>query len=1169
MKTSKRILSSVLAILMVFSVCSVGLTATAVDSTNGALLDEIVLEPTARPKVEFTCTEVTRVAAAVGSVEPGSTIVKATPSGVPELTGTYAAQAYAGETPAATKVTFKTTSTGISITGLSCSNETVVLSDMVYDSATGTYSVEIISGTANAGESITFTVDYKWTDGNTYQEKCVSYVEGIVTGGSHAYVQITYKPNSGTGSWYRGGAGASTRLLGKGVYYETPSDLTTSESSPYKSYGIYDVSSATSIDNVAAGYNTSFYSNDKEVKVTGTPRKEADISDFIEGTSTAHVYVDKSAATTLADLNLRLDANVTSLSDRNNDNPYTALDDVYVMEGAVTSAPEAYTNSTTAQSVLGYSVPAKADNGIKEKLSSGNGTQARLTVTGENKQYTNIFTYGFTGAVSGIVDGSTYTIINKYYSFFRPKNAYITASPYVPTTITFHVVDKSTLREVIDYVMSSDPDSPAIRNQKKGSNPQSWYYNSGFSAFQSSLVEALSCLNNPKALQDDINAKATALQKAYNNLILKKADYTEVDKYSEMAQEILDNASCYPTSDIAIVTEAMDMVKNNYNILYQGAVDTMASNLKRAVDLATPYSANYTEVYAAIAKAEKLDSTLYSTESWQYLQSKIQEVDYTLTMLEQDTVDNYAKNINNAIDSLAPLTASITNLKAAVAQANAIDRTLYINGSLLINPVKNAQAIIDSYEEEAWAIERQDEIDKAEQAILDTISGLVLRSADKTELYNAISATIPGNEKYYDQSLLSAYKALVAEGQAMYDDASLTYKDNQSEVDAKAAAIKSAYTTLMASYTIPVDTAGINKAIADAKAEIAKGIYEDDDALKALNSAISEAEELLKGEMTEDSQTAIDAAAAKINDAVTKLNKKPIDLSEFNKLSGEAAAVKAETISVTTYIDGALGSEDKAKYSSDAIAAIESKITAYVTEGLTIEDQTAVDTFVAGIRSEIAALEVLTYTEYLTAATNEYDAVADSSIYTEATWNAYKAAYDAAKALTNAAQADINTALTNLVNAKSALALSAYFGKAEGSTTVIDKEAGVIYGLSDEGLSDIEAYIEYAGGTVEYEESAYGFGTGTVVKFVVGGETLEKYTIVIFGDVNGDGVVDSFDYATLAGIVNGDIDVDEDSAVYKAADVFADGSVDAFDLAVLAAYTIGDAEITQTPDAIA
>lgn len=1169
MKTSKRILSSVLAILMVFSVCSIGLTATAVDSTSGAILDEIVLEPTARPKVEFTCTEVTRVAAAVGSVEPGSTIVKATPSGVPELSGTYASQAYAGETPAATKVTFKTVSTGISVTGFSCSNETVTLTDMVYDASSGAYTVEIVSGTANAGDSITFTVDYKWTDGNTYQEKCVSYVEGIVTGGSHAYVQITYKPNSGTGSWYRGGAGAATRLLGKGVYYETPADFTASASSPYTSYGVYDVASTTSIDNIASGYNTSFYSNDKEVKVTGKPRKEADISDFITGTPTAHVYVDKSAATTLADLNLRLDSNATSLSNRNNDDPYTALDDVYVMEGAVTSAPEAYTNNTSAQSVLGYSVPAKADNGIKEKVSSGNGTQARSTITGASKQYTNIFTYGFTGNVSGLVDGATYTIINKYYSFFRPENAYITASPYVPTTITFHVVDKSALREVIDYVMNSDPDSPAIRNQKKGSNPQSWYYNSGFSAFQSSLIEALNCLNNPKALQDDINAKATALQKAYNNLILKKADYTDVDKYSAIAQEILDNSSCYPTSDIAIVTEAIDMVKNNYNILYQDAVDTMASNLKRAIDLATPYTANYTEVYAAIAKADKLDSTLYSAESWQYLQSKIQEVDYTLTMLEQDTVDTYAKNINNAIAALAPLTADITGLKEALAQANAIDRSYYINGSLLINPIKNAQAIVDSYTEAAWDIERQDEIDKAKQALLDTIAGLVLRSADKTELYNAISATIPGNEKYYDQALLSAYKALVAEGQAMYDDASLTYKDDQATINAKTTAIKSAYTTLMASYTIPVETDEINKAIADGKAEIAKGIYVDDDALAALKTAITEAEDLLKGEMTEDSQTAIDAAAAKINDAIKNLNKKPIDLAEFNKLLGETAAAKAEKIAVTTYIDGALGSEDKAKYSSTAIEAIESKITAYVTTGLTIEDQTDVDTFVAGIRSEIAALEVLTYTEYLAVATGEYEAVADSSIYTETTWNAYKSAYDAAKALANPAQSDINAALTSLVNAKSGLALSAYFGKAEGSTTVIDKEAGIIYGLSDEGLSDIEAYIDYAGGTVEYEETDFGFGTGTVVKFMVGGVAIEEYTIIIFGDVNGDGVVDTFDYATLAGIVNGDIDVDEDSAIFKAADIFADGSIDAFDLAVLAAYTIGDAEITQTPDEIA
>ena len=81
MKMTKRILSSLMVVLMVLSVVSTGFTAFAVDS-NGAFLEEIVLEPIARPDVTFTVTPVTRVALAANSMEPGTAIVKATPSGV-------------------------------------------------------------------------------------------------------------------------------------------------------------------------------------------------------------------------------------------------------------------------------------------------------------------------------------------------------------------------------------------------------------------------------------------------------------------------------------------------------------------------------------------------------------------------------------------------------------------------------------------------------------------------------------------------------------------------------------------------------------------------------------------------------------------------------------------------------------------------------------------------------------------------------------------------------------------------------------------------------------------------------------------------------------------------------------------------------------------------------
>lgn len=139
----------------------------------------------------------------------------------------------------------------------------------------------------------------------------------------------------------------------------------------------------------------------------------------------------------------------------------------------------------------------------------------------------------------------------------------------------------------------------------------------------------------------------------------------------------------------------------------------------------------------------------------------------------------------------------------------------------------------------------------------------------------------------------------------------------------------------------------------------------------------------------------------------------------------------------------------------------------------------------------------------------------------------------------------------------------AYFGAAEGSTTVIDKESGIIYGL-EECLYDLEDFVQYKGGTLEYTETLNGFGTGSVVNFVVDGEIRESYTIIIYGDLTGDGVVDTYDTVLLASVVNLDIEVEEGSAVAIAADISnSDSVVDTYDLVYLYRVVNGDSVLPQ------
>ena len=140
--------------------------------------------------------------------------------------------------------------------------------------------------------------------------------------------------------------------------------------------------------------------------------------------------------------------------------------------------------------------------------------------------------------------------------------------------------------------------------------------------------------------------------------------------------------------------------------------------------------------------------------------------------------------------------------------------------------------------------------------------------------------------------------------------------------------------------------------------------------------------------------------------------------------------------------------------------------------------------------------------------------------------------------------------------------LDGYFKEAEGTTTVIDTELGFIYGL-DIGLMDLEGYVEYSS-SVSYE-TPDGIGTGATLTTFRGGEEWETYTIVIFGDLNGDGVIDIYDASILAAMVNGDMELEEGDVLLFAADLNGDTAVDIYDLAILNAVVNGETEIGQVP----
>ena len=75
------------------------------------------------------------------------------------------------------------------------------------------------------------------------------------------------------------------------------------------------------------------------------------------------------------------------------------------------------------------------------------------------------------------------------------------------------------------------------------------------------------------------------------------------------------------------------------------------------------------------------------------------------------------------------------------------------------------------------------------------------------------------------------------------------------------------------------------------------------------------------------------------------------------------------------------------------------------------------------------------------------------------------------------------------------------------------------------------------------------------------GSILGTYTVLVFGDANGDAVIDMFDVAYITEVVNsGD---DPSPILLKVLDLFRDGYVDAMDVSIMISLANMDATLKQ------
>lgn len=484
MSRVKRFISIILAVTMVFSIVSVEFSS--VSAGKVVMSEKGVVSIVAPPVVNISATKVARVAASANSLLAGNTLVKATPSGVPDLgTATYANAAYAGETPIWPSVSF-TLPAGITLDAsppLSITAATeggsVSMSSVAKDAQT--YSATVTGGTATPGKSIVYTVSYYY-EGANYLTYAYSYVESILMpSGIHYF----YQPYDFGVTGQAGRMAINYRYLGVNVY---------SGEGTGGSHGYYNFAGDSFVNNPVSPHKVQFnVSNTKGTKSQFNGGYKAD-----GNRSQASVYVDTSTATSLADLNLRVSFFLfDNLSNYSSDN---RLIGSFVQAGNVNSVSDEESTSDPANDAT-----ALAQLGIA-------GTSNLLINKGDT------ITAAFNGPGPD-VSGTSYTVTMKTQAPKGPDGKR-TLTGFTSVCLTAYKYDKGALRQKVNDILTGAGGGR--------SNPQSWYYSNPtiWDNFKALFDYANLILNKPNTDQATIDGALRFIEDAYTSLNENVITYT-------------------------------------------------------------------------------------------------------------------------------------------------------------------------------------------------------------------------------------------------------------------------------------------------------------------------------------------------------------------------------------------------------------------------------------------------------------------------------------------------------------------------------------------------------------------------------------------------------------------------------------------------------------------
>ena len=575
--------------------------------------------------------------------------------------------------------------------------------------------------------------------------------------------------------------------------------------------------------------------------------------------------------------------------------------------------------------------------------------------------------------------------------------------------------------------------------------------------------------------------------------------------------------------DAATVPSGATYDLGNQAVTVSGSHRNRTKTLDMSAPLGTLYYYNGTNVKNAVDSEFKAnrDSSKYPAEAWKTYWT-------ALTAAAKLAYGPFKKaNIGNYSDD--NLTAAVTALETA---AKALDTasTTPASGSATVTPAPIEDALkaagdINYQNFDLYAYWAYEKAMKAGNAIIDAYKGPVapekyidgssLSEAEITAIANKATAT-------YKRAIVASMKAPSIEAQNAYMDAVKAYKaPSYSELEVRNSAKNIAwYASFLKSAAVKTEKQFLDKEIKAAKAQDYKEADYTAGSYARYTKALAAAEALNAN--AEALQSEVFDVKYELEIAQRALMPKSASALEAGAYT-ELEAVIAQAKSIFT---------DNSAYTFDASKA----------DGLTETEAYAKLVSVLGYE----------YTDEKGNTANLYSGSAENY-----------AAND--RFYSNVVAAQIDAVVTNLKNAMAPfvckyVAVPTTAGSSEGVS--VTESASLITGVTPGSLAtadDVLARVtakDSSATTLNVAANAaglYGPGATATLSLKSSGAPVAIYTVVIYGDVNGDGVVDGFDASSMDLAINNKAAL---TGAYKTAGGLATGKVDLanYGLVVDAAY---------------